>query len=225
MAHALDNPIWSALTTRHAGLASGGAAAKRYAPEVAPFVAVPDSGRGAAEALDALVAVGETVDLCGVAPAFDARWHLEEHSSVLQMIRTRPLETDAATPVTPLTDADVPQMLRLTALVFPGYFRPRTIAMGSYIGIWQHGELAAMAGERMAIDGFTEVSAVCTHPAHTGRGYASQLVALVTNAILARGEQAFLHVSLTNERAIGVYQRSGFIERARLPLWLVRKLS
>ena len=89
---------------------------------------------------------------------------------------------------------DVPEMMKLVDLTKPGPFAARTIALGSYIGI---GQLVAMAGERMRFDGFTEISAVCTHPDYTSRGYASFLVGALTQNILARGETPFLHIYTT----------------------------
>ena len=77
-------------------------------------------------------------------------------------------------------------MLALTALGCPHYFRPRTMTLGRYFAIHSDGALAAMAGERLATDGFQEVSAICTHPDHLGRGHAHRLTALLTNAILLR---------------------------------------
>jgi predicted GNAT family acetyltransferase len=80
-----------------------------------------------------------------------------------------------------LGEADVPEMLALTAATEPGPFLPETIRMGKYYGIRaEDGRLAAMAGQRMQTDAFIEVSAVCTDPAFRGRGYARALVAQVT---------------------------------------------
>ena len=75
-----------------------------------------------------------------------------------------------------MTPEDAPAMVALTDLAFPGFFRPRTDAMGAYYGIRVNGELVAMAGERLAVPGLSEISAVCTHPAHTGKGYARLLM-------------------------------------------------
>ena len=55
-----------------------------------------------------------------------------------------------------------------------------------------------MAGERLRPDGFTEISAVCTHPDFQGKGLGKTLTAIKVNEILNRGETAFLHVVLDN---------------------------
>ena len=120
-----------------------------------------------------------------------------------------------------MTMAQSDDMLELTALVFPGFFRPRTLEMGEYLGIYHGSRLAAMAGERMRLDGFQELSAVCTHPDYTGRGYAQRLLSLLCRRAFERGFTPFLHVYADNARAIGVYRRLGFEDRKLLPLWLL----
>jgi predicted GNAT family acetyltransferase len=103
--------------------------------------------------------------------------------------------------------------MELTALTKPGPFDRRTREFGRYVGIRVNGSLVAMAGERMKVLGHTEVSAVCTHPEHTGKGYAQALMLEVIKGIRERGEIAFLHVRQDNLRAIEIYKRLGFRER------------
>jgi predicted GNAT family acetyltransferase len=122
-----------------------------------------------------------------------------------------------------LTSADAGDMIALTTLAFPGFFRSRTPEMGRYCGIRRNGVLAAMAGERMRVTGFQEVSGVCTHPAFAGHGFAARLVASLVGSALRRGVVPFLHVGEDNARARALYSRLGFVERCVLPLWLVRR--
>jgi predicted GNAT family acetyltransferase len=67
-----------------------------------------------------------------------------------------------------------------------------------------------MAGERMRFDGFTEISAVCTHPDHRGRGHARLLVNALMQDIAARGETPFLHIYSENASAAALYHGLGF---------------
>jgi predicted GNAT family acetyltransferase len=106
--------------------------------------------------------------------------------------------------------ADAAEMLVLTELTKPGPFARRTYELGTYLGIRCDGKLIAMAGERLKVPGFTEVSAICTHPEHTGRGYARILTTELIRRILGRGETPFLHVRKDNVRAIELYERLGF---------------
>ena len=114
-------------------------------------------------------------------------------------------------------------MVALTDLAFPGFFRPRTHQMGTYYGIRFHEELVAMAGERLAIPGCREISGVVTHPAHTGRGYATLLMNRLLEDHAAAGLQSFLHVSERNARAIAIYQRMGFVVLASVALWPISR--
>ena len=113
----------------------------------------------------------------------------------------------------PLGVDDLDDMLALVALTGPGPFRPRTIELGGYIGIFHDSKLVAMAGQRLRPPGYCEVSAVCTHPDARRRGYASIVTARVTAAIADRGETPFLHVATTNTSGLAVYEQLGFTTR------------
>ncbi len=124
-----------------------------------------------------------------------------------------------------LGEDDVQEMIALTKLTKPGPFATRTREMGDYFGIRKDGVLVAMAGERLRLPGFTEISAVCTHPEHLGQGYARQLITLLLKRIQGRGERAFLHVREENTRAVGLYERIGFRKRKLLRYVLLGKES
>lgn len=109
-----------------------------------------------------------------------------------------------------LTRADVPEMLALVERTKPGPFLPRTIELGTYLGIRRDGELVAMAGERMKPPGWTEVSAVCTDERFRGQGLGGRLVLAVVANIQARGDRAFLHTGRQNVTAIRLYESLGF---------------
>ena len=123
---------------------------------------------------------------------------------------------ESKTVLTGLTQEYVPQMLSLTKLTNPGPFAERTIAFGHYRGVFENGELAAMAGQRLHAFNYAEISAVCTHPDHTGKGYARQLLIHQINRITAAGEMPYLHVRSDNDRAIKVYESLGFVIRCNV---------
>jgi ribosomal protein S18 acetylase RimI-like enzyme len=222
-AHVLDNPVWYSLTTQHAGLALTADGAARYPATIAPFAAVGQPSARAADQLTSLVDDDESVFVVGVAPEPPPGWHLEPGKPVLQMVcNTRAPELPGP-PVTAMTAEHVPDMTGLTDLVFPGFFRARTLEMGGYYGIYRGSRLAAMAGERMRLDGYQELSAVCTHPDYTGRGYAQHLLGILCNSAFDRGCTPFLHVYADNARAIGVYRRMSFVDRTVLPFWALHQ--
>lgn len=223
----LDNPIWSALTTDHASLALGSAAARRYPDNIGPLSGMPaQSGEGYA-ALRSLVKVGEMVGMFfREVPRPPQGWTLVRGGELVQMIALRSVLALTALPadaeLRALTPADAPAMVELAELTEPGPFRLGTIELGGYLGILQAGRLAAMAGRRMSVPGFVEVSAVCTHPEARGRGYASVVMSQVIEEILRAGRLPFLHAFADNP-AIRIYKRLGFALRQSFELAVVRR--
>src|ERR1700677_3065993 len=139
-----------------------------------------------------------------------------------QMICESPVHLDERPIFRELTKADVPEMLALTKLTEPGPFLPRTIELGAYLGVYDAGSLVAMAGERLHLTGFTEISAVCTHPQYRGRGYGIALLSALISRITQRGETPILHVRTENLTAVRLYEKLGFHVRAQLHLAIIK---
>ncbi|HWY90005.1 MAG TPA: GNAT family N-acetyltransferase, partial [Solirubrobacteraceae bacterium] len=178
----LDNPVYAALCGAHARFAQASGRARRYPVDVAPFLGLP-SPPSAEDWRDAagLVAPGTYVAVRYGGAELPDGWQAVDAFDLMQMIGERVTGVDCPDVIS-LGAADVPQMLELVAQTEPGPFLARTIELGDYLGIRCNGALVAMAGERFHLDGWTEISAVCTHPDHRGRGLASQL----TRALIAR---------------------------------------
>lgn len=219
----LDNPFWSALRSRHRGIALCRGEAARYPAQFAPFLGVASAQAEVADAIDALVGADESVYLLGVAPALPHGWVLDAFAPLAQMICPAPIAVVDGPAVIELTEAHRADVLALTALVYPHYFRPRTMELGRYFGIYQDGRLAAMIGERLGTDAQQEISAVCTHPDFNGRGYARRLIALLSNDNLERGRLPFLHVSHQNHRAKQLYEQLGYSHRRDIGFWSLRR--
>ena len=217
--HILDNPIWSSLVTSHSQFSTGGDLAKRYPAEIGPFIGVPEISSAAFAELGKLIQPGERWYLVGLEEPFPTGLAVEHHEPITQMVAAeRAAVKDIDCEVQVLSQADIADMLELVELTFPGYFRPQTYRLGTYLGIRDRGKLVAMAGERMAMTGFREVSAVCTHPDYRGRGYANHLMARLVNNMFDEGVTPFLHVDIDNAKAKRVYGKLGFVERRDLPL-------
>jgi len=227
--HPLDNIIWNALTTRQTEFAEFFGRARRFMPEVTALGAFEAPTPEGYESLAGLVGTKSTVALFLDEPyQRRAGWEFIVGAPILQMVcRNGDSTPTSQAPPEPelveLGDADSPEMIELTALTKPGPFGKRTHELGTYLGIRGEGKLVAMAGERMKVPEWTEVSAVCTHPEHTGHGYARVLMAEVMRRIRSRGEKAFLHVREDNVRAIELYQRLGFSRRKRVHFAVLRK--
>lgn len=221
----LDRPVWSALATLNAPFGRGGDLARRYQPAVNVFGAVVDDSAAAHAAIADLVAPGERIVFAQVpAVVVPAGFRTVLAAMGVQMVATRDLRPETEeSGLDVLTDDDAPAMLALAKLTEPGPFAEQTHRMGRFLGVRDGGALAAMAGERMRLPGFTEVSAVCTHPAHRGRGLAGRLSAAVAAHIQARGAVPFLHAWATNHAAIRLYQRLGFVIRADIHITVLER--
>lgn len=216
----LDNPFWASLCSRHRGIALRAGDVARYPAAYAPFLGVADAEVGVDGALDALVAPGESVYLLGVAPAsVPGGWRLQAADPLLQMVCDTPLPVIDGPEMVALSEAHRADVLALTALVYPHYFRERTMELGRYFGIYRDGRLAAMIGERLGTDAAQEMSAICTHPDDSGRGHARRLTAMLTNDTLHRGRLPFLHVSRSNVRAVRLYEALGYRHRCDIAFW------
>jgi ribosomal protein S18 acetylase RimI-like enzyme len=212
--HVLDNPVWHALTGPQQKVADARSAAARYAPDVAPFAAVPDVPTTATwDDLRDLVGPGGAAVLFAKPPNVPDGWEELFRIPTAQMIATN-VDRATATDARLLGPDDVADMLALVGRTHPGPFERRTIELGDYLGVRNDaGELIAMAGMRMHTPGYIEISAVCTDEAARGRGLASVLVRDLVGRIVDRGETPILHVMTTNVSAIRVYDELGFTLR------------
>jgi predicted GNAT family acetyltransferase len=221
----LDNPVWHALTNQHASIALGNAWARRYPPDIAPFAAVAGTDTRSLDGLADLVPSGEVVALVGERPLPASAWVPLRQTQLVQMIYggAVPETADPRVALSALSSTDVPAMMNLIALTHPGPFLPRTIELGQYLAVWQDGQLAAMAGERLHLPGYREISAVCTHPDFQRRGYARQLMLHLLRKIHDDGEVPMLHVVSGNEGALALYGALGFQTRAEPTLQILQR--
>ena len=218
------NPVWHALQTKHRHLAVMEGDACRYPASVATFAAVCEPSEAALGRLVSILTPGESVWLAGESYPCVPGLCFEGTLPCLQM-----LLGEEVTPPEPAHEvvrlsygsqsaADAADMVALTTLAFPGFFRSRTCEMGAYYGVRSGGELIAMGGERLMLDGYPEISGICTHPEHRGKGYAEAIIWHIARAHRRNDLISWLHVAAPNERAIRLYSRMGFIESRRIML-------
>ena len=224
MSHILGRPVWNALSSRHAELAEGGDLAKRYAPDIHPFAASRDESPESLAALAEIVASGETLiflqaDEFVLPPPFTAK----TTSFAVQMIADKHMPLVEDERIEKLGETDAASMLELATLTKPGPFTMRAQALGDFWGIKENGRLIAMAGERLKLDGLTELSGVATHPDFQGKGLGRLLTLYVAGKIFAKGEQPFLHTYATNAVAIRLYESLGFKLRTRMNVAMIER--
>jgi GNAT superfamily N-acetyltransferase len=218
------NPVWHALQTKHRHFAVSAGEACRYPADVALFAAVAASSTSALQSLHSLLVPEEYVWLVGESYPSVPNLTCEETLECLQMVLPAKVSPCGPVPdIVPLPNANAPEMVALTNLAFPGFFRGRTCEMGSYYGVRSDGELIAMGGERLILDGYPEISGVCTHPAHRGEGHAANLIWHLVRSHRRDGLVSWLHVSAANHRAIELYRRMGFTVSRTVTLHRMRR--
>ncbi len=220
----LDNPAWYALTETHQSFAVGKSSLKRYQNNIVSFFAYDHAQKDAFLEADLMTEVGESFFIIGDLPVLPKNYHVESKLPCLQMtcFALSNLPETTAT-IVRLDEDDEEQMLTLINDVQPGYFLPGTRRMGDYFGIRQNGELVAITGERMRMNGLTEISAVVTHPQFNGRKFAQQLVAHTAKKNIEADIIPFLHVAESNDRAISLYQWLGFLPRRMIDFWKIKR--
>ncbi|MBT0768709.1 GNAT family N-acetyltransferase [Kineosporia sp. J2-2] len=206
----LDHLSWHSLNGPHAHLAEVHGRARRYHPDFAAYSALhPDRDARAWRDLATLAGPGVEVVLAGAPFTPPPGWVVSRVGNAVQLVAD-------ASPGRPDSEAvllgpdHAPEIAALIERTRPGPWRPRTVELGRYLGIRRHGQLVAMAGERVRVPGWTEISAVCTDPAFRGQGLAARLVSAVVHSIRARGDEVLLHTGVDNAPARRLYERLGF---------------
>ncbi len=212
----LDHPVWNSLAAPHEMFALGGPLARRYMADVNVFAASRDNSSEALDALAALISPGAPVFLLqrveiAVPPGVSVTKRATGVQMICDVAKDLPAPTtNAEAEMQPLGHEDAPMMLDLAHLTEPGPFAARTHAMGNFIGIRRNGRLVAMAGTRLTVPGYREISGVCVHPDFRGQGLARRLSIAMSRRIFNEGETPFLHAWATNTAAIALYETIGF---------------
>lgn len=214
----LNNPVWGALTTEQIIFGRGNEQFKRYQPGTLAFAGCANPATADPAMLDEWLEAGESFFLIGELPEIPANWQVEFTLPCQQMVLSSLNDhiKSADLPVRILGESDCIEMYELINSLQPGYYFKDTRQLGTYMGIHQDGKLVAMAGERMRMNGFTELSAICTHPDYVGKGYAQHLITALCKQHMETGITSFLHVSSANERAIRLYEHMGFRKRMNI---------
>jgi len=222
--HLLDNPIYHALQTGNQSFAAGNTMALYMNPDIGLFAGLQNNTAADLQTLhDGLPAGRWAILFTPQAIEVSDKWTIKVQRPLLQMVHEQHTSFPTATEqLIDLTEEQVPAMLALTKLTNPGPFFTKTIAFGNYKGIFKNNQLAAMIGQRLQPGNYVEISAVCTHPDYTGKGYAAQLLQVQIDMIQAAGKIPFLHVYPENP-ACKLYRQTGFTIRKEMVVYLIEK--
>lgn len=210
--HPLNNPVFNSLSSGDQHLGFGNKKVKAFHEEVSPFAGFEEGYTQGFNDLYDLLPNGRYI-LYATPQHIDVPtyWKLIQKVEGVQMILDNITQRkNPSVELVRLNTSHIEEMVQLAKLTKPGPFNTRTIEFGHYFGVVENKRLVAMAGQRMHVQQFTEVSAVCTHPDHLGKGYASALVHHQVNLILQLNQTPFLHVRGDNYNAIRLYERLGF---------------
>jgi ribosomal protein S18 acetylase RimI-like enzyme len=215
----LDNPVWHSLNETHSNFALEYDDFKFYHPDFCPFggfTSLINSNKN----IEAYTSLVTNFYVVGDKPNFNNTVLLNKDLICNQMVLNKPIELDISEQITKLkTERHLNELFELVNLVQPGYFKNKTHELGSYYGIIENDKLIAVTGERMKMNNFTEISAVITHPNHTGKGYAKQLIKHTSDLIFKDNKTPYLHVANSNTNAIKLYNKLGFQTRRTISFW------
>jgi ribosomal protein S18 acetylase RimI-like enzyme len=220
----LGNPVYHSLLFNDSHLGYSAGHVRWFHEEVSPFAGFEEGYKnGFAELYELLPAGRKILYATPLSIAPPKGWQLLAAVNGLQFVfEGKKISEAPSFHPARLQPKHVDQMMALATLTEPGPFGRRTIEFGHYYGVFDEDKLVAMTGQRLHVQNFTEVSAVCSHPGYLGRGYATALVQHQMNLILSQGQIPFLHVRADNERAIAIYKRLGFAVQGEMNFYFWR---
>lgn len=225
MEQLLDNPVFHALQSGDMHLGTGTGSVKYFDEQVSPFAGFPEDHEDGFDELHSLLPDNRKILYATRDVITEPKgWELAHAISGLQFVFTgKPVAASTSLQLVPLQTKHVDEMIALARLTKPGPFDKCTIEFGHYYGIFHNEKLVAMAGQRLHVYKYTEISAVCTHPEHLGKGYAAALIQQQLNIICNSGQIPFLHVRVDNERAIALYERLGFAKNGVMNFYFLKR--
>lgn len=218
----LDNPVWHSLSESHRDFAVVYKNIKFYNPDYCPFGGF-ETAEETSSSIDAYSQLVDDFFIVGDKPLLPDSLQIKNELVCAQMIVNERIDSELKDTMLQLTAEHIDALYDLVNLVQPGYFKKKTALLGNYFGIFKKDQLIAVTGERMQMEDFVEISAVITHPNHTGKGLAKQLVAHAANAIIAQDKTPYLHVVENNIGAIKLYEKLGFRTRRKISFWHIAK--
>ncbi|MDU8887281.1 GNAT family N-acetyltransferase [Yeosuana sp. MJ-SS3] len=218
----LENPIWNSLSETHKQYALDFGNIKFYHPDYSPFGALQHDTNDVEAITEYSKLLGNFL-IVGHKPKLPSNVVLKSELIGLQMILEQNIELNIKESIRKLNESHLHEVIQLVKLVYPEYFKKKTFFMGNYYGIFINQKLVAITGERMQMDDYIEVSAVITHPEHTGKGYAKQLIKHTVDHIFNRNKIPILHVAESNVGPINLYKTLGFITRRKMSFWNISR--
>jgi ribosomal protein S18 acetylase RimI-like enzyme len=223
----LDNPIWHALNSSDSDKNIGNTEIAWFDASIAPFIGMPNWEETSQRKLlqeapserSWFLLIADEVQFI---PEYNIVFSIPLYQFVCNNVGPEP-KTKYQIQITPLNSSHVEEMIALTAMTKPGPFMQRTIEFGNYHGIFVNRKLVAMGGERMHINNYTEISAICTHPDFQGQGFGAAITHFLAKSVIRKGQTPFLHARVDNNKAMDVYRRQGFEMRKKICFYIFKR--
>ena len=220
----LDNPVWYSLNELDKPYSMECDGLKFYNSEYCPFLALAPNRRKIEAMFDA-TNFNDDLYVFGKKPSIGIGLTFSGYLSCCQMILKKPIGIKIKERIVELKSRkQKAELSNLVKSILPTLFKNKSSDLGNYYGIYKKNKLVAALGERMKMDGYTEISSVVTHPEYIGKGYAKQLLKHLTDQILNENKTPFLHVVESNKAAIKLYENLGFVTRQKLDCWILRRV-
>jgi ribosomal protein S18 acetylase RimI-like enzyme len=209
----LNNATWDALHGPQSNIAEKTELACAYMEGYYNFAAIKEDTEKAYKELASIVSPGRIVAISrrdNGHPIEYPEWnHLGTPKGYRMVIET-PIKVPDL-PIEKLTIDDAAEMIALTkSSSNTEDLTLNKIEVGDFYGIKDNGRVIAMAGERLQLEDYSEVSGVVTHPDYRKRGYGGGVTLYKCKQIQKMGKTPFLGVWETNTGAVRLYQKLGF---------------
>lgn len=228
MEYLLDNPIYNALQSNHKAYAEGNDKAIFYRKDITNFAGLKEYHEQGF--VDLALLSNNSMLYILFSPTLleiPTNWNCIKHIDMFQMVYLNnqlPIQKNQVI-IKDLAKENVTEMKDLVELTQPGPFLMNTIELGNYTGIFEDGKLVAMAGHRFHLSPYVEISAVCTHPDHLGKGLAYEVIREQIRRIQIINQIPFLHVRQDNNGAIKLYEKLGFTIRKAMYAEVITKVE
>lgn len=217
----LKNPVWYSLEETHQTHAVEYDGVRFYNPDVCTFGAFFNENKTSNASIEYIQRSDNFFYVSeNQIPIIDnENVFLKKKIEGCQMVLNKLADTSITEEIVLLDHTFMDEIYDLIYLVMPGYYRKRTFELGKYFGIFKNGRLVSITGQRMQTNHFIEVSAVVTHPNHTRKGLARQLIFHTTKEILEENKTPILHTEKGN-LAIPLYEKLGYEITRDMNWWL-----
>jgi hypothetical protein len=199
------NPVWAALTGRQANIAHRKGDAARVIGSDAPMAALRDPQDPSAwDTLRSLLRHGEAASVMAHQLAVPRSWEVLHEQVVMQLV-AKPTTAEPNLEASVFTGMELTDWEAIDRIGTPG-----PTPWSARIALRRRGRVIAIAGDRLKLEGWTEVAVSGTDLTSRGRSKLVRLAAIQAAAVRIRGDEPFVYVPADDVRLLHELQEYGF---------------